>query len=129
MQARNANRPVGSPFTNPTGTLPAPDAHSFKVLDHALNVLFSTPFTSHVWHNFAIEVDWTARTLAVLYSQGPGLLQRVTRTVENPTVPAGADGQGDFHFGVLKVGICHFSSSMQSTHACDILNSRLAPTC
>ncbi|KAI0694702.1 hypothetical protein C8Q76DRAFT_771909 [Earliella scabrosa] len=94
---------LGSPFTNPTGTLPAPNAHSFKVLDHALNVLFSIPFTSRVWHNFAIEVDWTARTLAVLYSQGPGLLQRVTRTAENPTVPAGADGQGDFHFGVLKL--------------------------
>ncbi|KAI0747574.1 hypothetical protein C8Q74DRAFT_1212624 [Fomes fomentarius] len=96
---------IGSPFTNPTGNLPATNAHSFKVLDHALNVLFSTPFTSHTWHNFAIEVDWNARTLAALYSRNSGPLQRVTETVSNPTVPAGADGQGDFHFGVLKLPV------------------------
>jgi hypothetical protein len=34
---------TGSPFTDPTGTIPAPNAHSFKILDHSLNVLFTTP--------------------------------------------------------------------------------------
>ncbi|PIL35046.1 hypothetical protein GSI_02833 [Ganoderma sinense ZZ0214-1] len=95
---------LGSPFTDPTGALPAPNAHSFKVLDHALNVLFSTPFTSGAWHNFAVEVDWNARTLAVWYSQDAVLLQQVVSTTLNPTAAAGPDGQGDFHFTVLKSG-------------------------
>ncbi|KAI0365349.1 hypothetical protein BV20DRAFT_954502 [Pilatotrama ljubarskyi] len=96
---------LGSPFTNPTGPLPAPNAHSFKVLDHALNVLFTTPFTSHTWHNFAVEVDWNNRTLAVWYSQDAELLRRVKDTTPNPTVALGPVGQGDFHFTVLKLPI------------------------
>ena len=73
------------------------------MLDHALNVLFSTPFTADVWHNFAVEVDWNARTLAVFYSQDAEPLQEVTDTVPNPSAVSGSAGQGDFHFGVLKV--------------------------
>ena len=94
---------TGSPFTNPTGQVPVADAHSFKVLDHALNVLFSTPFTADVWHNFAVEVDWNARTLAVFNSQDAEPLQRVTDTVPNSSAASVPAGQGDFHFGVLKV--------------------------
>ena len=96
----------GSPFTNPTGVLPAANAHSFKVLDHALNVLFETDFTPYIWHNFAVEVDWDALTLAVLYSENAAQLELVKNTTSNPTAVAGANGQGDFHFGVLKVGAC-----------------------
>ncbi|KAI0629797.1 hypothetical protein C8Q77DRAFT_1138613 [Trametes polyzona] len=96
---------LGSPFTNPTGPLPAPNAHSFKVLDHALNILFTIPFTSHAWHNFAVEVDWNARTLAVWYSQDAELLRLVKGTTPNPTTAAGPAGQGDFHFTVLKLPI------------------------
>ncbi|KAI1788898.1 hypothetical protein LXA43DRAFT_611304 [Ganoderma leucocontextum] len=102
---------LGSPFTNPTETLPVPNAHSFKVLDHALNVLFSTPFTSHAWHNFAVEVDWNARTLAVWYSQDSELLRQVVTTTSNPTAPAGPDGQGDFHFAVLKLPLVNPADS------------------
>ncbi|RDX48807.1 hypothetical protein OH76DRAFT_1351910 [Lentinus brumalis] len=102
---------LGSPFTNPTGSLPVPNAHSFKVLDHALNVLFSTPFTADVWHNFAVEVDWNARTLAVFYSQDAATLQPVTATVQNPTAASGAAGQGDFHFTVLKLPIVNPADS------------------
>ncbi|PSR73737.1 hypothetical protein PHLCEN_2v10427 [Hermanssonia centrifuga] len=93
----------GSPFTDPTGTLPAPNAHSFNVLDHALNVLFTAPFTSIQWHNFAVQVDWTNRTLAVLYSVDALPLQVVSKPAPNLSTPAGATGQGDFHFGVLKL--------------------------
>ncbi|KAJ6555028.1 hypothetical protein DFH09DRAFT_1280654 [Mycena vulgaris] len=92
---------LGSPFTNPTGQLPAKNAHSFKVLDHGLNVLFSAPFVPLVWHNFAITVDWDSRTLLVAYSLDGRPLKAVTSTVPNPTAAAGATG--DFHFGVLKL--------------------------
>ncbi|KAJ7200351.1 hypothetical protein GGX14DRAFT_552124, partial [Mycena pura] len=92
---------LGSPFTDPTGALPVPNAHSFKVRDHALNVLFTTPFVPLVWHNFAITVDWDSRTLMVSYSFDGLPLQAVTPTVKNPTATAGA--LGDFHFGILKL--------------------------
>lgn len=92
---------TGSPFTNPTGQLPAKNARSFKVLDHALNVLFTTSFIPLLWHNFAITVDWANRTLMVSYSIEGLPLKAVTPTVQNPTATAGA--LGDFHFGVLKV--------------------------
>jgi len=94
---------LGSPFTDPTGTLPTADAHSFKVRDHALNVLFETPFTPSSWHNFAVQVDWTNRTLAVLYSTGEAPLAVVTQPAPNLSASLGAAGQGDFHFGVLKL--------------------------
>jgi hypothetical protein len=95
---------TGSPFTDPTGKLPARNARSFKVLDHALNVLFSTPFLPLVWHNFAITVDWDNRTLQVAYSTDAIPLRAVTSTVPNPSATPGA--VGDFHFGILKVS-CH----------------------
>ncbi|KAF9478220.1 hypothetical protein BDN70DRAFT_63133 [Pholiota conissans] len=94
---------LGSPFTNPTGVLPALKAHSFKGLDHALDVLFLTPFTTGDWHNFAVQVDWTNRTLAILYSKNGNALKAVTKAVPNLTTAAGSTGQGDFHFGVLKL--------------------------
>ncbi|KAJ7644802.1 hypothetical protein FB45DRAFT_987993 [Roridomyces roridus] len=92
---------LGSPFTDPTGPLPTPDAHSFKIRDHALNVLFETLFTPLLWHNFGVTVDWANRTLRVLYSTDGLPLKAVTETMPNPTATLGA--LGDFHFGVLKL--------------------------
>ncbi|KAF8194437.1 hypothetical protein K438DRAFT_1906679 [Mycena galopus ATCC 62051] len=92
---------LGSPFTDPTLQLPAANAHSFKVRDHALNVLFTTPFIPLVWHNFAVTVDWVNLTLEVAYSTEGFPLHVVVPTVGNPTVTPGA--LGDFHFGVLKL--------------------------
>ncbi|KAG6918847.1 hypothetical protein DXG01_011252 [Tephrocybe rancida] len=115
---------LGSPFTNPTGKLPAADSHSFKVLDHALNILFKTPFSSHTWHNFAVQVDWTQRTLAVFYSKDGQHLVPVTRKpLPNTTVGTGTTGQGDFHFGVLKVGLWKPSRGAESTHTFVIVAS------
>jgi len=94
---------LGSPFTNPTGTLPAQNAYDFKVRDHALNVLFSTPFTYGSWHNFGVQIDWNNRTLAIFYSQNATPLQPVTKVIPNLTTALGSAGQGDFHFGVLKL--------------------------
>ena len=99
----NADSDLGSPFTNPTGSLPAPGAQNFKILDHGLNVLFSTPFTCETWHNFAIVVDWDNLTLAVYYSTGSQPLKLVSQPTKNQGVKAGPDGRGEFHFGVLKV--------------------------
>ncbi|KAJ7574475.1 hypothetical protein C8J56DRAFT_799619 [Mycena floridula] len=103
--------PPGSPFTNPTGTLPAPDAHSFKVLDHATNVIFSTDFKPCVWHNFAVEVDWDNRTLQVFYSVDADNLKQVTDVVPNLTTQSGSAGQGDFHFGLLKLPLVNSADS------------------
>ncbi|KIP02987.1 hypothetical protein PHLGIDRAFT_269698 [Phlebiopsis gigantea 11061_1 CR5-6] len=94
---------LGSPYTNPTGTLPSADAHEIKLRDHALDLLFAAPFTPGAWHNFAVQVDWTNRTLAVLYSADAAPLRVVTPPSPNLSAQLGADGQGDFHFGVLKL--------------------------
>lgn len=94
---------VGSPFTNPTGPLPAKDAGYIKILDHSLNVIYKTPFRDETWHNFAIIVDWDKSTLQVFFSPNERSLKPVTGVKQNPTVPKGEAGQGDFHFGVLKV--------------------------
>ncbi|KAG7444055.1 uncharacterized protein BT62DRAFT_934235 [Guyanagaster necrorhizus] len=91
---------LGSPFTNPTGVVPAPNATSFKVLDHDLNILFTILFTSKTWHNFAVQVDWGNLTFQVFYSTNEAPLDAVTDVMPNDS--AGADIVGDFHFGILK---------------------------
>ncbi|KAJ7053337.1 hypothetical protein C8F01DRAFT_1064849 [Mycena amicta] len=100
---------LGSPFTNPTGKLPASNAHSFKILDHNLNVLFSTPFLPLLWHNFAITVDWVHTTLAVAYSIEGAPLRAVAPPSANLGVGVGV--LGDFHFGVLKLPIVNPADS------------------
>ncbi|KAG8722350.1 hypothetical protein FRC09_006389 [Ceratobasidium sp. 395] len=95
---------VGSSFTVPTAAkLPTATAHNLEVLDHALNVVYSTPFDPLTWHNFAVQVDWDARTLGVFASKGALPLKKVSKLVSNNSTQAGAAGQGDFHFGVLKL--------------------------
>ncbi|KAG8831050.1 hypothetical protein FRC17_003783 [Serendipita sp. 399] len=97
---------IGSPFTYPTGRLPVPKAQYLRILARDLTVLFETPFTSDKWHNFAVQVDWDALTLGVYYSKGAGLLTPTSRrAVVNKGLVAGPDGQGDFHFGLLKLPI------------------------
>ncbi|QRV80910.1 glycoside hydrolase family 131 protein [Ceratobasidium sp. AG-Ba] len=95
---------VGSSFTIPTASqLPSATAHNIEVLDHALNVLHSTPFVPLTWHNFAIQVDWDARTLGVFASKGVAPLKKVSKLAPNNSTKPGAAGQGDFHFGLLKL--------------------------
>jgi hypothetical protein len=114
----------GSPFTNPTGKLPAKDAQYFKVLDHSLNVLFKTPFKSDVWHNFGVQVDWDARTLAVLYSSGFQPLKVVTKALPNTGVSAGT--RGEFHIGVLKVLL---ALSVEKCWLIFLIKKRVAAAC
>ncbi|KAF5360180.1 hypothetical protein D9758_011333 [Tetrapyrgos nigripes] len=94
---------IGTPFTNPTQSLPSSDAYALKIRDHSLNLLFSTDFTPSTWHNFAVQVDWDQRTLQVFYSTDGETLEAVTDVVQNSSAGQGATGEGDFHFGVLKL--------------------------
>ena len=104
----------GSLLTNWTGssfTIPPksdPDANTFRVLDHSRNVIFTTPVEEKSWHNIGIQVDWEAKTLAVLFSNDNNDLKAVTKAVPNGSVPSGSAGQGDFHWGVLKVTMAKF---------------------
>jgi hypothetical protein len=74
-----------------------------RIRAHNGTALFQTPFLSYAWHNFAVVVDWDNLTLQAFYSLDALPLQAVTSVEENPGVVRGPQGQGDFHFGVLKV--------------------------
>ncbi|KAK4183963.1 hypothetical protein QBC35DRAFT_392729 [Podospora australis] len=60
-------------------------------------VLFSTPFTEGVFHNFAATLDFAALTTQVFFSTGTAPLEAVTEVLDNDV-----SGRGQFHFGVLK---------------------------
>lgn len=102
---------LGTPFSSDPNARPAKDAHFFKVLDHSLNVLFRTPFILGVWYNFAIQVDWEARTLGVWYSIEGFPLVPVTGLIENTSQQEGGAGKGEFHFGVLKLPLVNPSDT------------------
>jgi hypothetical protein len=95
------------------------NAHSFKILDHSLNVLFTTPFSPTTWHNFAVRVDWDNLTLQVFYSTQAQPLKAVTGVIQNQAVQAGEAGRGDFHFGVLKVRVCLYGQFEDLIHVYD----------
>jgi len=75
-----------------------------RIRSHDSTVLFQTPFDEKTWHNFAVAVDWDKLTLQVFYSQNACPLKSVTKVEDNKGAVKGPDGQGDFHFGLLKVG-------------------------
>ncbi|KAF4930742.1 hypothetical protein CGCVW01_v000739 [Colletotrichum viniferum] len=60
-------------------------------------VLFSTPFTDGVTHNFAVTLDFGANTSKVFYSTGKDPLKAQGDAVKNDV-----SGQGQYHFGLLK---------------------------
>ncbi|KAF8748576.1 hypothetical protein RHS01_10705 [Rhizoctonia solani] len=81
---------IGSSFTVPTAPkLPTKTARNLEVLDHALNVLYSTPFDLNTWHNFAIQ------------------LKKVSKLVSNNSTKPVPEGRGDFHFGLLKLPLAN----------------------
>ncbi|KAJ3988390.1 hypothetical protein F5890DRAFT_1550607 [Lentinula detonsa] len=103
---------LGTPFSNPTAPAPAADAAFLKIRDHALNLLFETPFTAGQWHNFAVQVDWVNLTLEVFYSADAAELVAVTSVVSNPTASTGSAGQGDFHAALLKLPLVDSSETI-----------------
>ncbi|KAI9154881.1 hypothetical protein HJFPF1_07441 [Paramyrothecium foliicola] len=60
-------------------------------------VLFSTPFSEDVVHNFALKLDFDALTTQVFYSQNQEALKQATEPLANDI-----SGQGQYHFGLLK---------------------------
>jgi len=90
----------GTPFNTTTSDA---DARTLKIRSHNLTVLFNTPFDGQSWHNFAIVVDAVKSTLQVFYSQNGDSLKAVTNVEDNSSVTKGAQGQGDFHIGMVKV--------------------------
>ncbi|KAJ4385560.1 hypothetical protein N0V93_009989 [Gnomoniopsis smithogilvyi] len=85
-----------------TGTIldqPASDPDSLTLFSNVKNasVLFTTPFTADVFHNFGVTLDFTKNTTQVFYSTGATPLAKVTEPVANDV-----SGQGQFHFGLLK---------------------------
>ncbi|KAG8922218.1 hypothetical protein FRC03_009955 [Tulasnella sp. 419] len=105
---------VGSNFAAPRQKkLPTPNANNLEVVDHAWNVIYSVPFSSLTWHNFAVQVDWDKRTLGVFASKGANPLKKVTGLVPNLTTKPGADGQGDFHIGVLKLPLANPKDTLE----------------
>ncbi|KAG6036501.1 hypothetical protein E4U41_005694 [Claviceps citrina] len=64
------------------------------------HVLFTTPFTPNIFHNFALRLDFTRNTTEVLYSKGLKALRSVTGPRANDI-----SGQGQYHFGLLKKGL------------------------
>ncbi|KAL0640151.1 hypothetical protein Q9L58_000709 [Maublancomyces gigas] len=78
--------------------LPAKDAKTLRLGSSTAGgapeeVLFSVPFGDGSWHNFAVETNWDKNTIAVYYSAGYGLLQKVVKTRTND---ATGQGQGAF---------------------------------
>ncbi|KAH9973934.1 hypothetical protein BJV74DRAFT_782633 [Russula compacta] len=91
---------IGTPFNT---TLSSPASHVLRIRAHDGTVLFHTPFLQATWHNFAVVIDWNNLTLKVFYSLDALPLQAVTTVQENSSAAKGPKGQGDFHFGVLKL--------------------------
>jgi hypothetical protein len=91
---------IGTPFNT---TLSTTDATTLRIRAHDGSVVFSTPFKADTWHNFAIVIDWDKLTLKVFYSQDAQPLEVVSAVQDNSSAGQGPQGQGDFHFGLLKV--------------------------
>ncbi|KAH6649442.1 hypothetical protein F5144DRAFT_588157 [Chaetomium tenue] len=89
-------------FVLKTGTIlgqntPDPDTLQLFGNVNQGDVLFSTPFTAGVFHNFALTLDFDQLTTQVFFSTGDDALVAVTDVLQNDV-----SGQGQFHFGVLK---------------------------
>ena len=91
---------IGTPFNT---TFSSTTSYDLRIRAHDGTVLFHTAFLQATWHNFAVVVDWDNLTLKVFYSAGALPLKAVTTVQDNSSASRGPNGQGEFHFGVLKV--------------------------
>ncbi|KAI0265686.1 hypothetical protein BC834DRAFT_924255 [Gloeopeniophorella convolvens] len=97
---------IGTPFNT---TLSSAAARVLRIRAHDGTVLFQTSFTPASWHNFAVAVDWDNLTLKVFYSKDALPLTAVSKVEPNSSATKGPDGQGEFHFGVLKLPLIDLS--------------------
>jgi beta-xylosidase len=91
---------IGTPFNT---TFSSTTSYDLRIRAHDGTILFHTQFCQATWHNFAVVVDWDKLTLKVFYSTDALPLKAVTTAQDNSSNARGPNGQGDFHFGVLKV--------------------------
>ncbi|KAG0129225.1 hypothetical protein HOY82DRAFT_416019 [Tuber indicum] len=92
---------TGTPFGS--SEVPAKDARTLRLGGStaggkAEEVLFSVPFDTGCWHNFAVQTNWVDNTISVWHSTGYGLLSEVVKTRAN-----NATGKGQAHIGILKL--------------------------
>jgi len=59
--------------------------------------LWQAPFTANVWQNFAIKVDYNARTVSLYHSTGGDAMTEVVPTT------AASVSQSDWHVGILRL--------------------------
>ncbi|KFA69030.1 hypothetical protein S40285_08453 [Stachybotrys chlorohalonatus IBT 40285] len=92
-----------SQFDIKTGTIlgrDTPDPDTIQVygnINAGAALLYSTPFTEGVIHNFALRLDYETGTTQIFYSQDQAQLQSVTDILANDL-----SGQGQYHIGLLK---------------------------
>ncbi|KAK5720614.1 hypothetical protein LTR17_014870 [Elasticomyces elasticus] len=60
--------------------------------------LFETEYSAGTWHNFAVELDFDANTLATYYSKDYANLELVVPATANNN-----SGGGLYHFGIIKL--------------------------
>jgi len=92
---------TGTPFGS--SEVPAKDAKTLRLTSStadgkAEEVLFSVPFDSECWHNFAVQTNWVDSTISAWYSSGYGFMSEVVKTRAN-----NATGKGQAHIGILKL--------------------------
>lgn len=83
-----------------TGTLlddVSADKDTFKVLDAAGKILWSTPISQRDWQNFAFKLDYTQDQTTLFYSIGQEKLKQVAGPLE-----IDLSGGGQFQMGMLK---------------------------
>lgn len=81
-----------------------PSVHNPRTLRLAGNrevtpevMLFQTPFTENVWHNWAVTLGWDTNLITVYYSQDLEPLKKVAGPTANDN-----SGGGQFHVGMFK---------------------------
>jgi len=59
--------------------------------------VWSTPFTANTWFNFALQVDYNAKTCTIYHSTGSNPVTQVVAATPSGSSPS------DFHVGILRV--------------------------
>ncbi|KAI9703420.1 MAG: hypothetical protein M1820_005892 [Bogoriella megaspora] len=93
---------TGTIFGNGNNVTTAAGAQTLFVRGNNLNAatqidVFNTPFTSGVWHNLALTLNFNTNTIQVYYSQGNATLTSKSSAVSNDLT-----GNGQYHVGILK---------------------------
>jgi hypothetical protein len=70
--------------------------------DNPVKILFETPLTDNVWHNFGINLDFPNNLISVLYSVDGNPLEVVVPQTFNNISGAPPTTLGETHFGLQK---------------------------